>query len=198
MLKMKSRTFTYLFFCVLVCLAASDKPKLVKIKVNNELTVMIPPDWIPMDNMDFTQRYPSVRAPIAAYTNQERTVDFSVNISATQWPDADVKLSQQFFKASLYNMFDRIEMISEGIHEVNKKNFIFFEFESRVNGNQKDLNQKEPILQYTYIQYLIESNRTLVFSFSCPRRLREDWQETAHEMMARITVKSAAVSKPKK
>jgi hypothetical protein len=195
---MKSRSFTYLFFCVLVCLAASDKPKLVKIKVNNELTVMIPPDWIPMDNMDFTQRYPSVRAPIAAYTNQERTVDFSVNISATQWPDADLKLSQQFFKASLYNMFDRIEMISEGIHDVNKKKFMFFEFESRVNGNQKDLHQKEPILQYTYIQYLIESNRTLVFSFSCPRRLREDWQETAREMMSKVNIKSAAVKQSKK
>jgi hypothetical protein len=198
MIKSKSRAAAYLFLVVLLCLAASDKPKLVKIKVNNDLTVMVPKDWIPMDEMDFTQRYPSVRAPLAAYTNVERNVDFSVNISATQWPDGDLKLSQQFFKASLFNMFDRVELISEGIHEVNKRKYIFFEFESRVNGNRKELSQKEPVLQYTYIQYLVEPSRTLVFSFNCPRRLREDWQETAHDMMKNITVRSAPTGQSRK
>jgi hypothetical protein len=197
MRKIKSRAAAGLFLAVLVCLAASDKPKLVKIKVNNELTVMVPKEWIPMDEMDFTQRYPSVRAPLAAYTNEERTVDFSVNISATQWPDADLEISQKFFKSSLYNMFDKVELISEGIHEVNKKKFIFFEFESRVNGNKKELGQNDPVLQYTYIQYLIEPSRTLVFSFNCPRRLREEWQETAHEMMQKVTVKSESVQPSK-
>jgi hypothetical protein len=198
MLKTKSRAAAYLFLVVFVCLAASDKAKLVKIKVNNDLTIMIPKDWIPMDEMDFTQRYPSVRAPIAAYTNVERNVDFSVNISATQWPDGDLKLCQQFFKASLFNMFDKVELISEGIHEVNKKKFIYFEFESRVNGNRKELSQKEPVLQYTYIQYLVEPSRTLVFSFNCPRRLRDEWQDSAHEMMKKVTVKTATVDQSRK
>jgi len=184
-----------LFLVALVTLTASDKAKLVKIKVNSELTIFVPKEWIPMDELDFSQRYPSVRAPLAAYTNQERNVDFSVNISATQWPDADLQLSQQFFKASLLNMFDRVEMISEGIHEVNKKKFIYFEFESRVNGNRQDLHLKEPVLQYTYIQYLIEPTRTLVFSFNSPRALRDEWQETAHEMMKSVSVKSTAQAK---
>ena|SRR5688572_7115073 len=197
MRKIKSRAAAGLFLAVLMCLAAADKPKLVKIKVNNELTIAVPKEWIPMDEMDFTQRYPSVRAPLAAYTNEERTVDFSVNISATQWPDADLELSQKFFKSSLYNMFDKVDLIAEGIHEVNKKKFIFFEFESRVNGNKKEVSQKDAVLQYTYIQYLVEPSRTLVFSFNCPRRLREDWQDTAHEMMKRVTVKSESVQQSK-
>lgn len=197
MLKFKSRTVAVLFFTVFVCLAASDKPKLVRIKVNDEITIMVPKDWIPMDEMDFTQRYPSVRAPLAAYTNQERNTDFSVNISATQWPDADLALSQKFFKASLYNMFDRVELISEGVQEINKKKFIYFEFESRVNGDRREVSQKDPILQYTYIQYLIEPSRTLVFSFNCPRRLREDWQDTAHEIMKNISVKTANAQQSK-
>jgi hypothetical protein len=191
MSKIKSQAVRYLFLVLLTTLLAADKPKLVKTKVNNDLTVLIPKGWIPMDAMDFTQRYPSVRAPLAAYTNDERTVDFSVNISATQWPDQDIALSQRFFKASLLNMFDKVDIIGEGIREVNKKKFIYFEFESRVNGNRKDENLKDPVLRYTYIMYLIQSDRTLVFSFTCPRRLKDEWQETARAMMSGIQVKSA-------
>jgi hypothetical protein len=86
MLKIKNTLFKGLMLLVLTCLAA-DKPKLMKMKVNDQISVSVPRDWHPMDAMDFTQRYPSVRAPLAAYTDADRQVDFSVNISATQWPD---------------------------------------------------------------------------------------------------------------
>lgn len=175
-----------LFF---VFLAASDGPKLVKTKVNDNLTVLVPKGWIPMDAMDFTQRYPSVRAPIAAYTNQERSIDFSVNVSATQWPDANVEISRKFFKASVMNMFDRVEMLDEGVHEVSKRRMFYFEFVSRVNGNRTQQALKDPVLRYTFIQYLVEPGRTLVFSFSCPGREKEEWQSTARAMMKGIRIK---------
>ena len=94
---------------------AADRPKLVKVKVNDSITVSIPREWNAMDALDFTQRYPSVRAPLAAYTNLDRTIDFSINISATQWPDTDLELAQKFFKASVLSMFDRVEMIGTGV-----------------------------------------------------------------------------------
>jgi hypothetical protein len=143
-----------------------------------------------MDGLDFTDRYPSVRAPLAAFTNEERLVDFSVNISATRWPDADIKLAQQFFKASVQNMFDRVEFLSEGIQEVNGKKFIYFEIGSRVNGKpgpQEGL--KDPVLRYTYLQYLVEPGRTLVFSFNCPKRDQEAWRPIAKDMMRSVKVK---------
>lgn len=173
---------------LLVCLAA-DKPKLVKTKVNDAITVLVPQGWKPMDGMDFTERYPSVRAPLAAYTDDQRMVDFSVNISATQWPDKDLEMAQKFFKASLVNLFDKVDMISEGVRETGKKKVIFFEFNSRVNGNKRQEGFSDPVLRYSYVQYLLGSQRTVVFSFNCPRRLQQDWQETARDMMTGIKVK---------
>jgi len=173
---------------VSVFLMAADKPKLVKVKVNEAITVSVPQGWQPMDALDFTQRYPSVRAPLLAYTNQERTIDFSVNVSATQWPDDNAEMAQKFFKASLMTLFDRVDMISEGVREVNKKKFIYFEFDSRVNGTQQE-GLKDPVLRYTYIQYLLQPQKTLVFSFNCPRRYKSEWQETAVDMMTSIKVK---------
>ncbi len=94
-MKIKSTILNLLILTVLVCVAA-DQPKLVKTKINDQITVSIPKGWRPMDDMDFTQRYPSVRAPLAAYTSEDRLVDFSINISATQWPDADLEMVKSF------------------------------------------------------------------------------------------------------
>ncbi len=178
-----------IFLGVFALVSFTTTEKLVKTKVSDDITVLIPRNFRPMDDLDFCQRYPSVRKPIAAYTNQDREVDFSINISATQWPDGDLEIAKKFFKSSLMNMFDRVEMIEEGIHEVHGKKFVFFEFESRVKGDKMKMELSEPVLNYTYIQYLVEPGRTLVFSFNCPRRIREDWQGTAGKMMKGIIVK---------
>lgn len=169
--------------------AFESSVKLVRMKITDDLSVLLPRDFRPMDDLDFSQRYPSVRRPIAAFTSHDRLVDFSVNVSATQWPDANLELAGKFFKASLYNTFDNVDMVDEGVHEVHGKNFAFFEFESRIKGEPRNLGLQESVLQYTYIQYLVEPGRTLVFSFSCPRRLRMEWQETAHKIMGSVKMK---------
>jgi len=189
MVKIKSMGWKLAFVVALLAFVAAVPHKLVKIKVNDTLSVLVPKDWMPMDDRDIAQRYPSVRAPLVAYTNEERVADFSVNISATQWPDDDLTVAKDFFKAGLVNMFDKVEMIDEGIHDVSGKKFIFFEFESRVNGSKSQEELREPVLRYTYIQYLIQPGKALVFSFNCPRRMKDEWQETAREMMKGVKIK---------
>jgi len=163
--------------------------KMIKTKVSDGITVTLPDTLTPMEPEDILQRFPSVRNPLGAYTNIDRDVDFSVNISATQWPDADILLAQKFFKSGINNLYDRIEMIDEGVHEINKKQYIFFVFESRQNAEQRSIGATESKAKYTYIQYLVEPRRTLVFTFSCPSRVRDDWEDMAHEIMNSIRVK---------
>lgn len=177
------------FLIFFLVFGGNEQPKLVKTKVADGITVSIPQGWRPMDGLDFTERYPSVRAPLAAYTNQERLVDFSVNISATRWPDMNHKIAHQFFKASISSMFDRVNFISEGVRTVHGKEFIYFEFESTMSGNRTQEAQRDPILKYSYLQYYLEPGRTLVFSFNAPRRERAEWQATAQAMMESIKIK---------
>ena len=179
----------FALFMVMLLLTGAVPHKLVRTKVTEGVTVSLPPEFFPMTPEDITQRFPSVRAPLGAYTNQDRVVDFSVNISATQWPDANQEIAAKFFKAALLNLYDKVDLLQEGIQTVHKKKFIFFEFESRINANRRMEGGSEPIMKYTYIQYLVEPGRTLVFTFSCPRPLREEWQKTAHEVMKSIRVK---------
>jgi hypothetical protein len=173
----------------IIGLFAFSPSKLIKTKVTEGITISLPQELKPMTEEDVIQRYPSVRAPLAAYTDLNRTLDFSVNISATQWPDADLEIAAKFFKSGITNLFDRIDFIEQGIHTIHKKKYIFFEFESRVNGNKMALGEQSPVFRYTYIQYLIEPDRTLVISFNCPKAIREDWQETVRTMMKSVKVK---------
>jgi len=178
-----------LLFIFLLTLMSFDVPKLQKIKLKEQgITISVPKGWRPMDGMDFTERYPSVRAPLAAYTNEERLIDFSVNVSATRWPDRDADVAKSFFRASIFSMFDRVEIIREGTQVIHGKSYIFFEFKSRINGSRKEESLREPVLRYTYIQYLLGPERALVFSFNCPQRLMPEWQETAGVMMKNVVV----------
>ena len=80
-------------------------------------------------------------------------------------------------------------MIDEGIKEIHKKDYIFFEFDSRINGDKRDLGNQDSVLKYTYILYLVEKNRTLVITFTCLENVKEEWQETARAVMQSLRVK---------
>jgi hypothetical protein len=174
---------------VLLLACGFSSGQLVKTKVSDGITVSLPAELLPMAPEDIALRFPSVRAPLGAYSDQDRLVDFNVNISATKWPDGDVEIAQKFFKASLRNLYDRVDFITGGIQVLKKKKFIFFEFESRINGDRRKQGSQEPILKYTYIQYLVQPKRTLVFTFTCPKDQRELWQEKAGEMMRSVRVR---------
>jgi hypothetical protein len=178
------------FLFVLLFTAAGFAPhKLVKTKISDGITAMLPEELAPMTPEDIIQRYPSVRAPLGSYTNLDRLVDFSVNISATQWNADDVEFAQKFFKSTIYNMYDRVEMISEGIETIHKKKYFFFEFDSRINSDRKQVGTQDALMKYTYIMYLVNTKRTLVFSFNCTKEQKEEWQETAKAIMHSIRVK---------
>lgn len=179
----------FLLFLVVFLVCGFLPANLVKTKITDGITVSLPAEFFPMTPDDIAQRLPSVRAPLGAYTNMDRVVDFSANISATQWPDGDIEVAREFFKAGLMNLYDRVDMIEEGIHILKKKKFIYFEFESYIKGNKGKLGDEEPVMKYTCIQYLVQPRRTLVFTFSCPKNIREEWQETAKAVMNSVRVR---------
>lgn len=174
---------------VILMLSSFSPSKVIKTKLPGGVTVSVPESLILMGPEDIAVRFPSVRAPLGAFSNTDRLVDFSVNISATKWPDGDVELAGKFFRSSLKNMYDRLDIISEGSQVLHKKRFLFFEFESRISGDRRKQELRDPIIKYVYIQYLVQKDRTLVFTFSCPKDGREEWQPIAHEIMKSIRVK---------
>ncbi|QSE98980.1 hypothetical protein [Fulvivirga lutea] len=173
---------------LLVVLVSSDI-KLVKTKVGDDITVNLPSTFYPMSPQDMSQRYPSVRQPIGAYTNEDRLVDFSVNVSATRWRSTDIEIAKDFFKASIVELYDRVDFKTEKIEVVNNMRYIIFEFDSRINGDKYSLDQQDAIRKYSYMMYLLINGKTIVFSFNVPIQIKEKWIDTVPEVMNSIKVK---------
>ena len=161
---------------------------MVRRSLTPAISLRLPESFAPMTPEDITLRYPSVRQPLGAFTDADRMADFSVNVSATQWPDGDVEFARGFFKASIYNMFDKVNMLQEGIRVQHKKKYIFFEFDSRMRTDRNS-GTSDALGRYTYIMYLVEPKRTLVISFNCLDDVRERWRPLAGQIMQSVRVK---------
>lgn len=171
-----------------LALSGFNDIKLKKTKVTDNITVSLPENFYVMSPTDIARRYPSVRKPLAAYTNDQRLVDFSINKSATMWRDQDVEMAKDFVKSSIDNMFDQVNFLQEDIREINGRTFIVMEFESRMEGDNNNLTQNAGIAKYSYMQYLISQGQMIVFSFHAPAKLQNIWQPVAPEIMSSIKI----------
>lgn len=163
--------------------------KLLPTKIKEGITVPIPLEMRTMTDNEVVQHSPSVRAPLGAFTTNDQLVDFVVSISATQWPDMDIALAKQFFRVGVMNLYDKVTFINDDIVTINKKKFIRFEFESKINGIKTLSGQTDVTMKYHYVLYLPQPKRALVFSFQCPRYIKDDWQPMVDKMMKGIKMK---------
>jgi hypothetical protein len=179
----------HLLFSFSLLFTPLQSAKLVKTKVNDSIVLLIPEDFRPMTNDEIADRYFTTKRPMALFTGPNSLVDLGVNQSVTQWQEKDLEIMKSFQKSNIYNLYDNIEMISEGIREINGRNNAYFEFVSSVKEEENVFVKKGAINKYTYIQYTIVNGHSLVFNFTCPATIKAKWQPTVNEIMNSIAVK---------
>jgi hypothetical protein len=171
-------------FMVLLLFFAANTRKLVKTKVTKEITMSLAEELFPMTDDDIARKYPSARRPVAMYTDPSRQVDLGVNVSTGRWREDDLEMLQRFYKSTIMNLYNKVDIDREEIQEINKRKFVVFEFTSEVTEENK-----APIQKYTYIQYTVAGGQTLVFNFTCDLKQKALWGETAQAMMQTIKIK---------
>lgn len=162
---------------------------LVKMKINESITMSIPEDFRPMTNDEIADRYFTIKRPMALFTDQSLTADLGVNKSITNWAEKDLEIMKSFQKSNIYSLYDNINMLNEGIQEVNGRKFAYFEFVSSVKEGENTFVKKGDINKYTYIQYTIINGQSLVFNFTCPSRNKDMWREKVGQIMKTIELK---------
>lgn len=167
----------------------NNEVKFKKVKITDAITVSLPENFLPISDQDIASRHISYRRPIAIFTNQDRTVDFSVNTAVSQWPASDLALMKGFYKASIGSLFGQVDFIQDDIKIIDDKEFAVLEFISVTEAEEGSI-QNAPIRNYTIAQYAIVDGKTLVFTFSCPARQKDRWQPVAHQIMESIKIKT--------
>lgn len=173
---------------ILFFLFAFQQVKFVKTKVSDAITVSLPQEFTPMSQTDLNARYVSSKAPIAAYTDYSRTVDLGVNVAYSRWNAEDLEIMQSFYKSTIMGLYDDVQFQLEQVEEINGKKFAVFEFLASVSDGDETTVEQRSINKFIRIQYTIVKNKTVLFNFSCPARLKNKWEPIAREMLASVKI----------
>jgi hypothetical protein len=162
---------------------------LVKVKVDDNITVGLPADFERLQQSEINLKYVSSKQPLAVYSDRSRVADFSVNVAFSRWKPEDLEMMRGFYKSSIMGLYDEVRFIKESFEEVNDRKYVVFEFVSTVKAEEGILNT-EPISKYTYIQYTIVNYKTVLFHFNCPYMMKDQWSDIAGNIMQTVKIRN--------
>ena len=161
-------------------------PKLKQTKITETVSVLLPSDFSVMPDDAIAAKYPAPRKPLGAFTSPNGQVDFIVSERPSTFKKEDLTMLKEFYRSSITNKYSKVTFIQEAVKQVNKQDFISFEFTSAVIDEERSTNKLAPIRKYTYIQYTIVNDKLLIFTFNAPIDLQQLWQPTVRKMMQSI------------
>lgn len=180
----------YIAFLGVLFLAgvAFAQPKLKKVQITKELSVLLPQDFTPLPDDGIARKYPASTKPLAVYTSPNGQVDFSVTQKPSQFREKDMDMLREFYKANLLETFTKVDFIRQEVTQIKDKDFIVFEFVSSVEDERGTTNLA-PMQKYSIVQYTITGNQLMIFTLHVPFMMKNDWQQPAREIMSSINIK---------
>jgi hypothetical protein len=177
-------------FLIVLFFAASafQNMKLVKTKVNDSITLSLPEEFTLMTEEELNRKYVSAKAPVAVYTDFSKTVDLGVNIAYSRWNAEDLEIMMSFYKSNIMGLYDEVQFITETVQEINGRDFVVFEFLSKVNDTEGTTIDNSSISRFVRIQYTIARSKTVLFNFSCPERMKDKWAPIANEILESVKI----------
>ncbi len=178
-----------LFLFILVFgLTSFQKIKYVKTKVNESITLSLPEEFTPMQEAELNRKYVSSKPPVAVYTDFSKTVDLGINIAYSRWNQEDLDIMKSFYKSNIMGLYDEVQFIDEKVEEINGREFVVFEFLSKVNDTEGTTINNSSISKYIRIQYTIVKSKTVLFNFSCPAVMKDKWAPVAQEILESVKI----------
>ncbi len=167
----------------------NKKIKMVKKQVDKNVSLSLPEEFEIMSDNDIAKKYPAYRKPVATFTNSDRMIDFGFNVSNNRWGN-NTALLKTFYKATIMQIYDKVDWIQDTIVTHKKRNFIAFEFVSENIAKETD-RQLPPISYYHYVLYTIVKNEVYIFNYTVPIRQKDKWQPVGHLIMNSIKINTA-------
>lgn len=160
-----------------------------KTKISKEITALVPEELLPMTDQQRIQKYVSNREPIGMYTSADGMIDFGINVNSSNWSSDDYEILQKFYKSNILNLYDDVDFYRDTIQYFDERPFITFEFRGTLFGKEDSFRKNQSLSKYVYITYTLKDDRVLLFNFSAPYALRNQWRPQAHTIMESIKIK---------
>lgn len=178
----------FILLLSLILFSSFQQVKYVKTKVNNDISILLPKDFVSMSQTDLMSKYVSAKTPLAAYTDFTRTVDLGINVAYSQWNEEDLEIMMSFYKSNIMGLYNEVQFIKEDIENINGKDFVVFEFVSSVYDEEGSGISQSSINKYIRIQYTIVKSKTVLFNFSCPANQKGTWAPIAKKILESVKI----------
>ena len=183
-----SPKYYLVFFVLFVLLTGFIAPKFKSVNLTKDISILLPQDFVEMPLDAIAAKYPSPRKPVAAYTSSNGQVDFILTERPSMFHENDLKMVQDFYKASINNKYSEVKFIRNEIKKIKNQEFVLFEFTSTVRDEGNQTKKFAPIRRYTIVQYTITNKKLMIFTFNVPIDLMAGWQENAQKVMQSVKV----------
>ncbi|QCK16911.1 hypothetical protein [Mangrovivirga cuniculi] len=190
---MKNQFFALILFFFSVAISfAQEGLSLEKATVSESFQIKIPEGFTKMTDDELYAKYRSADPAAFAYISADKQSEFIINKSETPWPEEDIELLYGFYKATIYDLFDEINILKEEIIDLEGKKVAVLEMETVVYPPKNSMIPRPTIRKYNYIQYLIHDGKLWIMSFSSPQGAKQNWKE-----IIEISMESIKLKKPK-
>ena len=181
---------TIFLFLVAALVCGFQEEKLKKVQLSKAVATSLPESLRAMTDDEIARRFYTYRKPLASFTTTDLTVNFSFNEAVTPWRKEDTELLRNMYRASIPQLYSKVDFMQQDIKTINNRSFAVFEFTSEIREeNKESMNYGKVTRGYDYIQYTVENGKVLIFHFSCPFLLKDKWQATARAIMQTVRIK---------
>jgi hypothetical protein len=181
------RQLFLILFLFLLC--SFQETKFYRTKINKNISLLLSSDLVPVPPDEIATKFISYRTPLAVYTNMTTEIDFGINTSISRWKESDIELMKSFYKSNISSLYDEVHFLNEEINEINSRQYVVFEYTSKINPEERSAIIEPPVSKYTYIQYTIVKGTVYVFDFSSPADQQEIWHPVIRKIMSSIKIK---------
>lgn len=180
----------YLAFLAIILIAGATlaDTKLKKTQITKEVSIMLPRDFAPLHDDGIASKYPAANRPVAVYSSPNGQVDFSMTQKSSPFRAHDLKMLREMYKANLLERFTKVDFIRDEVANINGRDYILFEFVS-VMADERNGSHLAPVQKYSIMLYTVQRNKLMVFSLHMPFMMKNDWQDTAREVMGSLKIK---------
>lgn len=187
--------------------------KLKKTKVNDEITMKLPENFIAMSEREFQQEFAGYRKPLAMYRHETSKATFGINTALThapagsrqtfvdnkgklrkhqaEWSINDLKMMKSLYKSTILRLHNNVRFKQDKIEKIRKRNFVVLEFVGVIKGEEKKMvgKRKGILRQYSYLMYTVKNSKIYIFNFSCRAKELSRWKKTVYDMMHSIRMR---------
>lgn len=194
---MSARISLLCLMALMPFVALAQSPKMVKTKVNDYISLLLPSDFALMPAEEYARRFGAYRPPLAMYQNQDGNVHFGINQSQNRslraYAEADFKaedleMLKGMYKASIAAMHTEVNFLQDKVVNLNKRDYIVLEFVGLVKDEDNAFGSGKVLRQYSYLMYTVENDQVLVFNFTCPQPIQQKWAPVAQQIMQSLKV----------